>query len=79
MMSKRRLFRWPAPRTVCLGCLALVFTTLVTMFLYMSEPLDIQPGMYTYLDSNLCISPYRDGVSHIPNDIMANEYQTLSP
>ncbi|KAB8275520.1 hypothetical protein BDV30DRAFT_224958 [Aspergillus minisclerotigenes] len=43
MMSKRRLFRWPAPRTVCLGCLALVFTTLVTMFLYMSEPLDIQP------------------------------------
>ncbi|KAB8238027.1 DUF3431 domain-containing protein [Aspergillus alliaceus] len=43
MMSKRRLFRWPAPRTVCLGCLALVFTTLVTLFLYMGQPLDMQP------------------------------------
>ncbi|KAE8146863.1 hypothetical protein BDV25DRAFT_161643 [Aspergillus avenaceus] len=69
-MSKRRMFRWPAPRTTCLGCLALVFTTLLSLFLYLNEPLDVQPAPEPVNNQIFRqLSEITNGYSNITSDV----------
>ncbi|KAI9036627.1 DUF3431 domain-containing protein [Aspergillus affinis] len=42
-MSKRRVFRWPARRTAGLGCVALIFTSILSLMMYTNRSFEPEP------------------------------------